>query len=343
MTTPASGTFEWHVLPSTRPFVGARVEGGGFEPTGEPQTFAAEAGETHPLPSDVDDQAYAEREFTLTGNEDAVQVDLTWGIPAEDYDLELYRVLPDGSRVGAGSSGNAPPAFERYTMVDPVAGTYVLRVVYYAAPANDWEATIQPLASLPEQVVPTGETEAFTFTCETPDGTVLASREITVARGEQLRIDAPACGGREDSRRDDGPDNDPRGDHPDNVDPDDDRPGGGPGADRTAPKQELSARRKQDVDKLTVTVISDEDGTVAGRAVVAVPGSKKAVKSKRASASTGANHAAKLRLKFSKKSLRAIKSAIENGKRPKAKVRVSTTDRSGNASAKEIVGVRLKN
>ncbi len=329
MTTPASGKFSWDVLPSTRPFVGARVEGGGLEPTGNPQTFASEAGETHPLPSDVDDQAFAEREFTLTGNEDAVQIDLTWGAPAEDYDFELYRVLPDGSRVGAGSSGNAPPSFEQYTMSEPQAGTYVLKVIYYAAPLNDWEATIQPMASLPEQVVGTGETESFTFTCETPDGTVLASREITVARGQQLPIKAPECGGRGDDRDDDGPGDDP--------------PGGGPGGDSTAPKQKVSARLKQDVDKLVLTVFSDEDGTAAGQASVKVPGAKKAVKSKPASASVGANQSAKLRFKFSKKSLRAIKSAIDKGKRPKAKISVATTDGSGNASASETVAVKLKN
>ena len=192
MTVPKNGEFRWDVLPSTRPFVGARVESGALEPAGEPQTFAAEAGDAHPVPSDVDSEAFAEREFTLTGDEDAVQVDLTWALAPEDYDLELYRVLPDGTRVAAGDSGNAPGSFEQVTMSEPEAGTYILRVIYYAAPANDWEATIQPLTAAPDVVVPTGETESFTFTCERA-GTVLGSTEITIARGETTEVDLPQC------------------------------------------------------------------------------------------------------------------------------------------------------
>jgi hypothetical protein len=193
MTVPDSGEFHWDVLPSTRPFVGARVEGGALEPAGDPQTFAAEAGDAKVLPAEADENAYAEREFTLTGDEDAVQVDLTWTLTPEDYDLELYRVLPDGTRVAAGNSGNAPGSFESVRMDDPQAGTYVLRVIYYAAPANDWQATIQPMTAAPEQVVPTGETEAFTFTCEKADGTVLASKQVTIARGETAEIKAKGC------------------------------------------------------------------------------------------------------------------------------------------------------
>jgi hypothetical protein len=193
MTVPDSGEFRWDVLPSTRPFVGAHVTSGALEPSGEPQTFAAEPGDAHPVPAEADSEAYVDREFTLTGNEDAVQIDLTWALQPEDYDLELYRVLPDGTLVGAGSSGNTPGSFEQKTLTDPPAGTYVLRVIYYVAPANDWKATIQPLVASPDTVVPTGETEAFTFTCETPDGQVLDSRQVTVARGESLEVKAKGC------------------------------------------------------------------------------------------------------------------------------------------------------
>jgi hypothetical protein len=193
MRTPASGTFRWDVLPSTRPFVGARVEGGGFQPTGAPQTFEAKAEENKPIPYDADDTSYVERQFTLTGSEDAVQVDLTWDLAPQDYDLELYRVLPDGTRVAAGSSGNAPGSFEQVTMHEPEAGTYVLKVIYYATVANDWQATVQPMTALPEQVVPTGKTESFTFTCETKSGRVLARKKITIDRGERLEVKAQGC------------------------------------------------------------------------------------------------------------------------------------------------------
>ena len=205
-------------------------------------------------------------------------------------------------------------------MSDPEAGNYVLKVIYYAAPANDWEATIQPMVAAPEQVVPTGVTEAFTFTCETPDGDVLASREITIARGEQLEIKAKDCGSR---RAADTPGDGPGGGGQGGGDG---AGGGGDGGsadgagDTTAPKQTLSGQAKQDVDKLALIVGSDEAGTAAGQASVRVPGAKKQVKSKPASVSVGANQSAKLRFKFSKQALRAIKAAIDeaSARRPRS-------------------------
>jgi hypothetical protein len=80
----------------------------------------------------------------------------------------------------------------------------------------------------------------------------------------------------------------------------------------------------------------------AGRAVVKLPGTKRSVRSKPVSAAVSSQRGAKLRFKFSKKSLRTIKSAIASGKRTTAKISVATTDGSGNASTAETVAVRLK-
>jgi hypothetical protein len=188
MTVPESGKFTWDVLPSTRPFVGHAF--GGYEPSGEAQTYTPTPDENKYALGAADPEAGSvERAFTLDGSADAVQVDLTWGVQAEDYDLELYRVLDDGTRVEAGDSGELPGTFEQELMVDPPAGNYVLRVIYYATAANDWTATIQPLTELP----PANATEAFTFTCETPGGNVIGSREITVDRGERLDVNVKDC------------------------------------------------------------------------------------------------------------------------------------------------------
>lgn len=192
MTVPNNGKFEWHVLPSTRPFVGARVEGGEPEPAGDPTVFTPTVEENKLALGAVDDEeGSVEREFTLDGTADAVQVDLTWDVQAEDYDLYLFRVLQNGDRVAAGDSGNPPGIYEQEIMTAPVAGDYVLKVVYFATAANDWKATIQPLVAEPEHVVSTGVTESFTLTCETAAGEVLATEQITVARGERLDLDKP--------------------------------------------------------------------------------------------------------------------------------------------------------
>jgi hypothetical protein len=115
------------------------------------------------------------------------------------------------------------------------------------------------------------------------------------------------------------------------------------GTDTTAPKETLSGKSKQDVDKLSVSVTSNEAGTVQGQASVAVPGGKRPVTSKSVSAPVVANQNVKLRFKFSKKALRKIKSAIAQGKHPKAKISVTATDSASNSSAPVTRTVKLKN
>ena len=183
------GTFEWHVNPSTRPFVGARYIEGETEPIAEPQTFAPTADENKLAIGAVDkEQGSVDREFTVAEGADQVEVKLEWAAAPEDYDLEVYRLAADGSRTLVDDSGNAPGSFESVTMNDPAAGTYVLRVVYYATAANDWTATVEQRRSLPDRVEPTGETEAYTLTCANADGDVLSTQQVTVARGERLAL-----------------------------------------------------------------------------------------------------------------------------------------------------------
>lgn len=124
--------------------------GGELEPAGEPQTFTPTAEENKLALGAVDEeQGSVEREFTLDRTADAVRFDLTWDVPAEDYDLYVYRVLEGGERVQVGNSGNPPGSFEQTTLNAPQAGNYVLRVVYYATATNGWKATMQPLAASP--------------------------------------------------------------------------------------------------------------------------------------------------------------------------------------------------
>jgi Zinc carboxypeptidase len=194
LTVPKGGGFTWHVNPSTRPFVGARYVDGGDVPLGDPQTFTPTAAENKLVLGAVDKAlGSVEREFAVADGADAVSVDLTWAATPQDYDLDVYRVAPDGSRQQVGTSGNAPASFERVVVTDPSPGTYVLSVVYYASVANDWKATVQQLQSRPDRVESTGRTEAYTLTCETTDGTVLSTQQVTIARGKTLSVE-PRCG-----------------------------------------------------------------------------------------------------------------------------------------------------
>ncbi len=108
------------------------------------------------------------------------------------------------------------------------------------------------------------------------------------------------------------------------------RGGGGGGADTTPPAGTLAGKGKQDVDKLKLTAGSNEAATASGQATVSVPGGKKPVTSKTATATIAANGTAKLKFKFKKKALRKIKKQIDTGKKPKAKIAVTFADAAGN-------------
>ena len=109
--------------------------------------------------------------------------------------------------------------------------------------------------------------------------------------------------------------------------------GGGGGTDTTPPNGTLEGKSKQDVDKLALTVGSDEAAAATGIASANVPGGKKPVTSKPATGSVPANGKLTLKFKFKKKTLRKIKRTIAKGKKPKAMIAVTITDGAGNKTA----------
>jgi hypothetical protein len=207
IVVPRSGAFEWHVNPSTRPFELGRYRPGQVETVGEPMVFTPTLAENRLALGAVDEDAGSvEREFDLVREPGAEQmrVALEWTAQPEDFDLKLWKVEADGSRtpIGTGSgstpgsSGNLPGTFEQIVVDDPPEGRYVLRVIYYASAANDWKATVEQRRQAPDVFEGTGRTEAYTLTCETRDGTVLGSREVTVLRGQRVALSLPeGCGG----------------------------------------------------------------------------------------------------------------------------------------------------
>ena len=73
---------------------------------------------------------------------------------------------------------------------DPPVGEYVLRVVNFLA-VGPWTVEAKWLAAGPDEVTP-GQVEAWTLTCERPDGVTVA-RKVVIGRGESQATCAPAA------------------------------------------------------------------------------------------------------------------------------------------------------
>jgi hypothetical protein len=198
---PASGHYEWHVPPSTRPFVFRKVVPGQLDDKPyDTTTWKAEAGDVRPDAQFEcpDDKAAcsAERRFSVTDPGTQLVLDLSWTGP-QDYDLELYRVGDGGKLEVVDSSGNPSGLPESVTVPNAPAGDYVVRVVYFLTGAdtvpgaNSWTLTLDRFRKAPDKVT-TGR-EEYTLTCQTSDGTVLDSRQVYVERGQRATTDL--CGG----------------------------------------------------------------------------------------------------------------------------------------------------
>jgi hypothetical protein len=207
MTVPASGEFDFHVNPSTRPIV--LLEREGREPDGDPSPPVPFSGDPSTGPdgaepcanfSTNDPACFNDHAFTVPADEPGVTdnasftVTLDWPTPASDWDLRVFRDSNgDGSSIGeteVGRSGegftNWEEAFVPEEKVEPGAA-YVARVINYAAfEPYEGAVTFHGPASLPP-IVP-GEPEAWTLSCE-GDGEVVTSQQVFVGRGERQELD----------------------------------------------------------------------------------------------------------------------------------------------------------
>jgi len=117
--------------------------------------------------------------------------------------------------------------------------------------------------------------------------------------------------------------------------------GGGRTVVKVTPFGKLSYRRVQAVRKLYVTARSTEAGTLRASATVKVPGRRRAYRFKSVSRKVGANRSVKLRLKLSKKRLRAVRRALRKGKRLRVRVKVTARTVAGAARSQKAT-IRLK-
>ena len=209
LRVPASGAFEWHVNPSTRPIV---AQSRGRDATGEPSPPESFSGTPGPsarpcptyfeAPDTREESCWNDHPFQVpTGpgiDNGRATIRIEWPSEASDYDMEIYRDTDgdgdssDETGEPVASSTQGQTNFEETTMVEPklAAGAhYVIRVVNWGA-LEPYEGTIT--WGPPEPFQP-GGTEAWTLSCEEPDGIVRGGQQVVVGRGERVEI-AADCG-----------------------------------------------------------------------------------------------------------------------------------------------------
>jgi hypothetical protein len=178
-TVPSNGRFKWQIGPSTRPFVGGGAVIERLTDIEPPlATFHGAPG----APTGTVDHG-----FTLPADAEAdkLRITLKAALP-EDYDIEVFRKDADGTLEPVGASGNPPGADEEAVIDDPQAGAYVVRVAYYAALTGNYDVKVTRVTATSE--VTTGHKEAYTLTCERPDGTVLQRHSLVIDRGQRLTL-----------------------------------------------------------------------------------------------------------------------------------------------------------
>jgi hypothetical protein len=195
------GSFVWDVNPSTRPLV---AKSSGRPATGDPsppQQFESNGSSTpcanyETPPPDC----YEDHLITVPSGAGIDNAKATFRIefsPVSDYDMKIYRADASGNATGdaLASSGHGATdgevGYEEATILDP-AGSYVVRVQNYAG-VDPWTGTVTYAGPDPYGAP---QQEAYTLTCETPQGVVKAARQVFVARGERLALDL-----RKDCRR----------------------------------------------------------------------------------------------------------------------------------------------
>ncbi len=181
MKVPASGAFEWHVNPSTRPILAEQRIPGVAESPYRTQTYE---NSDPTLPGD-----HIDKEFSITDSDDArlLKVSLDWATP-DDYDLEIYLKQADGTLKTMPGSGGPPGAKEEAFIDDPPVGDYVLRVVNFAAVTPAWTLKAEVFAPGPD-VVTGGGKEAWKLTCHTA-GTA-KTQKVYVERGGRVTVGNP--------------------------------------------------------------------------------------------------------------------------------------------------------
>jgi hypothetical protein len=187
---PWFGRFSWDINPSTRPFVAGRYGRNPVAPPQAPLTLANPPGVPAENTGDPFGGPHEEVPFEVLGPPAAdngeVHVRINWTNP--DVDWDMY-IVDDGGHTVA-QAATFGTNFEEAVLLDPPPGTYRAIIVNYAqvpgAPVDDWTSGSVTFAS-PTPAVP-GVKEAWTLTCERPNGSIVAVRSVIVDRGQTLDL-----------------------------------------------------------------------------------------------------------------------------------------------------------
>ena len=209
MVVPGSGSYQWHINPSTRPIVmnpNGRIATGDPSPpvpisgsvAGPPADGAVPCANTTSPPASCTNV----HPFTIPpqggGIDNAlVAIRLSWPTPGSDWDMQIFRDVngngvvdaPDGAKL-AFSEGSTTAA-EATSISEPFTpGQYLVRVINWAA-AEPYEGSVTFYGPKP----PAGaSTESWTMTCEMPEGTPLETVQVFINRGQQMQINfGPGC------------------------------------------------------------------------------------------------------------------------------------------------------
>jgi hypothetical protein len=192
-TVPSSGAFEWHVNPSTRPIVRKESRTSDVQPTPAQHIDIGSAEPVLPPAAGGTDQVGTKDfEFDVTADADRQIRAAIDAADGDDYDMYLYKGSKSGGEVvaSAASSGGDEKLIYDY----PEPGHYVLSIQNWLATSGQgWTGALDVFGVVPgsEVIVPAG-IEAWTVSCERPDGRVVGTQQIVVDRGQRQTV--TACG-----------------------------------------------------------------------------------------------------------------------------------------------------
>jgi peptidoglycan/xylan/chitin deacetylase (PgdA/CDA1 family) len=119
------------------------------------------------------------------------------------------------------------------------------------------------------------------------------------------------------------------------------RPFGAPASDKVTAFASLKVRKRQDVDNIYVSAAMLEPGRLSASGTVNVPNTSRLFKLRGASKRAAPGKLVKLRLRLSRKDLRAAKRAIRAHKGVRARIKITATDKPGNRKrAKRTIRLR---
>jgi hypothetical protein len=192
MRVPASGRFEWHINPSTRPLVALDLGTTQSGTASPPVEFSGTPATAPPCGAVVADTCINDHVFDVPNDpskDNALAVvRIDWTTPSSDWDMQIFHADANGAPVGpqVTASEQGTTAFEQAKFV-PTPGKYVVRVNNFGA-VEPYDGSV---SFRPKPPFRPGRTESWTFSCESPGGQT--SQPIQIARGERRTLDLSAA------------------------------------------------------------------------------------------------------------------------------------------------------